>query len=234
MSNQFVKNTDAPSQDSPLWKFADDWKVSGKTGQAYASLPGVERQDTYLHENLSALIKSGTIDDIEYQSYFFVPTFFDSRDPKKPKSKNVVSNWHVFCFPNAQESRKKVEELKKFANYTPKTTTVPKTQPVEEGQKTLNIPTTPISIPKDLPPHPNIISSSAPQYLITFTDPVEVDGNDQQTILKLVGDGFCYLPTTLVKDNMWRETLFDDDGNVTGTNTKFFMGRIINVKIADN
>lgn len=218
MSQQFVKNNDRPHPDSPLWKFADDWKVSQKTGIAYCSLDGIGRQDRELHQLMSEKIDEGVIDVFEWQSYYFVPANFQGK-------------WSVYGFENEAPAKKKLEEGKKFANLPPKTNTVPK----PAGQQTLR--TQPVStklsgIPEQIPPNPNIISMNS---IFSYTDPQWVTTD---TAKQLETQGYSYLPSSLCQPNTRVEDVHDVDaesGNdiVVGEQHLFLMGRIINVKIAD-
>ena len=234
---QFVKNTDKPTPDSVLWEFADDWKISGSSGVPYASLPGVERKNDELYEGLRQIIKSKNLENVEYQSYHFALTFFDNKD--KPKDPNIPSNWHVFVFEKEEDAKKKNDYQKRFINwdFKPSTsTTVPKAQGQGQGQQQSLVSTGQSFKPQVMtvpssPPPPT--TGSIPQYITTFTDPIEVEAHDEETINDLTSKGFSYLPSTLVNQNVWKETTFDDDGNNIGTSIRFLMGRIINVKISD-
>lgn len=229
MSQQFVKNTDKPSSDSVLWEFADDWKISGNSGLPYASLPGVERVNDELYEGLRAVIKSKNLDVVEYQSYYLVLTLFDKKE--NPKDPNTVSNWHVFSFENEADAKKKNEYQKKFIKWD----SVPK-PPVQQqpGQKTT---TTALSS------KPVVTSSSSsqiqqqPDVITTFTDPKWID--DENRIKELQSNGYSFIPASLCTPNFRVIDVHDTDeetgkDTIIGENYSFLMGRIINVKIAEN
>ena len=72
MSNQkFVKNTNTPPQDSPLWTVGEGWKRSEK-GNDYTSLGQIT--DTELGVELCKQLEASRKEPIEYIKYFFVPS----------------------------------------------------------------------------------------------------------------------------------------------------------------
>lgn len=236
MSQQFVKNTDKPSGDSVLWEFADDWKVSTGTGVPYASLPGVERVNSELHEGLRTRIIKRDLDVIAYKSYFFSLTFFDNKNNNdgkyKPKDPTVPSNWHVFVFENESDAKKKLDYQKKFIKWDA-VKTVPKADNTTTATSSPQQKITEAPKATNTEESNQIMHNLKPQYITTFTDPIEVEAHDEETIKDLVSKGFSYLPSILVNQNVWKETKFDDDGNNIGTSISFLMGRIINVRISD-
>lgn len=221
MSQQYVKNTDVPNEDSFLWQLGDGWKVSQKTGDVYSPIDTIT--DEQLGTTLTDISETGKIDIIEYNSYFFVPNKFTDQKTSKV-------TWSVFAFENKIKADKKLEDIKKFASYQPPKTTataVPKPTPVvaaTTGQKTLSAPST---LTTGIP---NTLSDT----ITTYTDPVEVDGNNQEYIATLQTDGYSFLPKSLVNETSWTETLYNQEtGNEIGKRRLYLMGRIINVKIAD-
>lgn len=229
---QYTVNTDKPHQDSFLWSLGQGWKVSQKTGDAYAPIDTIE--DEVLGTTLTDISETGKIDVIDYQSYFFVPNKFVS----KAKDGSERVSWSVFAFENRVKADKKLAEIKKFANFKPKqqttTTTVPK--PIPTGQQTIS--TTTPTRPQLLVHADTGKAEILNDTVTTFTNPTPVDYDNKELIATLQQDGYSFLPRTLVEKNFWEQEVIDTDaetGNniVVGTKLIFLMGRIINVKIAD-
>lgn len=239
MSEQtYVKNTDVPHPDSFLWTLGDGWKVSQKTGDIYSSIDRIT--DEALGTALTTISESGNIDIIEYDdgNYFFVPNkFVDNKTGK--------ATWSVFAFENRIKANKKLEDVRKFANFKPKVATGPVLKP--SGQQTISKPVT--------------VSTTAPvkstmkaeygamntfedasqsltfkqRWVISFTDPTPVTYDNKEQIATLLTDGYSFLPRSLVEKNFWEQPEYNQEtGEVIGTKLIFLMGRIINVEIPEN
>ena len=69
-NQQFVKNTNTPAKNSPLWTVGEGWKTS-KNGNDYTKLAQIT--DTDLGVELCKQIEATRKEPIEFKKHFFVP-----------------------------------------------------------------------------------------------------------------------------------------------------------------
>jgi hypothetical protein len=221
MSNQkFVKNTNTPPRDSPLWNVGQGWKRSEK-GNDYTNLGEITNVE--LGAVLCDQFEAEVTQPIDHVNHFFVPSY----------SQN--GKFLIYAFPDQNSAEKKakwekpvkVPEALDFREKTEEVTTRGENQ----NQTTMN---------EQLPvQQSNTAASSTVETAKPKPTGRTIEVIRDETIIK-VGDiaaigeaeqrGLYCLPIIHVGNNrLCFQSKDENDHN-------FYMlyGRIINVKIGDN
>ena len=216
MSQQFVKNTNVPSEDSVLWQLGDGWKISQQTGIAYTALKNID------HDDLATQL----------------------REQKKKKELVQVGDYYFICKPFQDGTRAAyayplTEKAKadKDLGYAVKallaldatnvnTTTAPKQQelstvPEKPGAVMHTMPT-PTQIAQSIPQSSNKLS----QVIEVPYDIQPIEWDDAMAIDSAVRDGLFLLPVKYTGVENWG--FKGDNGKRT-----FYYGRIKLVRIQE-
>jgi len=93
-NQKFVKNTNTPPKDSPLWKVGEGWKRSEK-GNDYTNLGEISHME--LGVVLCEQFEAENTEPIEYVNHFFVPSY----------SQN--GKFLIYAFPDKNSAEKKAK-----------------------------------------------------------------------------------------------------------------------------
>lgn len=236
---RFVKNTSTPPTDSPLWLVGDGWKRSTKTNTDYCPIGNIIddqllvacRQESrktvqerdYIQYNIEAENEDGTIDEFPY--FFYVTDF------------NGNGKFSAFAYEKEQDAQNKKAEALKYANYS----NSQQQQQNNNGQQKISSaqPRTPIQRTATVNGTNKTVDQVKDSVLLrqnevlTFTDPQIVTHDNTEQMATLMQDGYSFIPSSLVKNNVWETEAMDEEGKVSKS-VVFLMGKIINVKALDN
>jgi len=221
---QFVKNTNAPPEESELWSVAGGWKISG-SGKTYTDLEEVyrnevnpESEDNDFYNTLIEQLTGKVTEPIDYIGYYFVASV--AQDLKKElvyaykKNELELANKQVKYSFNADSARNKGGS------------SVPK-GPVAQGQTQFK--THP---PSSAPAVSATVQATSKPTVVQRTIEVVKDvrpiaWDNAMEIERAEKDGLYILPIIHVGNN--RFCFENSNGELT-----LLYGRIINVKIGDN
>lgn len=237
---KFAKNLNTPPKDSPLWLVGDAWKRSNSTGQDYCPInniiddellvvarkesrkpvsdPDPKKERDYIHKPIEVESEDGVIDEVDY--FYYVTDF------------NGNGKFSIFGFDNEAGAKKKKEEAIKFAGYNK---SIESQQSLNNDNDTLTSTLAPKKTTITVNGANKTVDQVANQVMLkqdevlTYTDPqlVAQDNIEQKTAL--MEDGYDFIPSSLVRNNVWETEVTDAKGKTTKT-VIFLMGKIINVK----
>ena len=223
---QFVKNTNAPPEESELWSVAGGWKISG-SGKTYTDLEEVyrnevnpESEDNDFYNTLIQQLVGVVKEPIDYIGYYFVASV--AQDLKKElvyaytKDNLELANKQVRYSFNIDSVRNKdgpvaegmVEQQQGQTQFKPQSTSGPAASSTVQYSK----------------------PQTVPETIKTITDVTIIRVGDISAIGEAEQAGLYCLPIIHTGNNrLCFQSKDENDHN-------FYMlyGRIINVKIGDN
>ena len=212
MSNQtFVKNTNTPPKNSPLWTVGEGWKTS-KNGNDYTKLAQIT--DTDLGVELCKQIEATRKEPIEYIKHYFVPNqaqdgnflVYAFQDLKSAESKAKYEK--AGTVPAELDFRSELEEVT--------TRGEDQNQTIQQSNTTPSSTVETYSKPKTTGRTIDVVSDVTP---IRWDDIAAIGEAEQR--------GLYVLPIIHVGNN--RFCFENKDGELI-----LLYGRIISVKVGDN
>ncbi len=242
MSNQFVKNTNFLPDEHPLTQhLGRGWKISTKTNVPYKDIalisdskvkkaaviqstnpvtsddPKEELRDYISYE--LPVIKNGQQD---VENYWFWITDFSGN-----------GKFNIYAFDSEADVIAKRDESIKFAGYSNKT--------IKPTDSTKQVTT--------LTNSNNVVSnkSTFPTHQVIGNDVIGTV-QEQKSFIKTVEDlkvvtigtpdyvgylekGYSIVPVELANPNIWKESCYDNEGNLVGFEYSVLLGRLINLEI---
>jgi hypothetical protein len=215
-SQKFVKNTNTPPRDSPLWNVGEGWKRSEK-GNDYTSLG--EISDVQLGIALCKQFRASKKEPIKYVEHFFVPSY----------SQN--GKFLIYAFPDQNSAEKKAKwekpiEVPAELDFEVETEVTTRGEDQNQKQQLPVQQSNTAATSNTIQTHYEK-PQTVPETIRTVTDVTPIRVGDISAIGEAEQQGLYVLPIINVGNN--RFCFENKDGDLI-----LLYGRIINVKVGDN